>query len=225
VIKILSSDPETGATTKLIHLPPGWHDPELDWHPTVEEVFRLVGSTTMGGVLLPEGNYLYRPPGVLHGPVESDPVIGMTSVTRMDGESRIFRYTGDEFPHEHAQPITDAHERSPYTWYEKLDTNALPWEQAKGGPWEGVSYKWLNRHRETGGGAILLRLPAGWSGRGSAARGVLEEFVVEGSVDAGGVRYVEWGYACRAAGDPAGGYSTEEGARLVCWWDLDELEP
>jgi hypothetical protein len=224
VLKVLSRDPATGATTRLLHLPPGWHDHELDWHPTVEEAFRLVGWTRMGGELLPEGNYLYRPPGVLHGPVYADPIDGMTSVSRMDGESRIFRYSGNEFPHKHAQPITNDHERSPYTWYERLDTTELPWVGVSAGPWDGVSHKWVNRHRETGGGVILLRIPAGWDGSGTAATGAVEEFVVEGTLEAGRVEYREWGYACRAAGTAAGRYASETGARLICWWDVNELE-
>jgi hypothetical protein len=49
VLKSLSRDPQTGAQTRLLHLPPGWHDPQLDWHPTSEEGFRLAGRHEYAG--------------------------------------------------------------------------------------------------------------------------------------------------------------------------------
>jgi hypothetical protein len=224
VLKILSRDPQTGAQTRLLHLPPGWHDEQLDWHPTSEEGLRLAGRLWMGGELLGEGFYLYRPKGILHGPVLADPLVGMTSINRMDGEPRIFRYRGTELPHRHAQPITDDWRASPFTWHEKLDTNSLSWEPIKRGPWEGASCKWLNRNRDTGGGAVLLDLPPRWSGRGAPARGQVEEFVVDGTIVAGGVEFGRWGYALRPAAAPAGGYEAPEGTRLICWWERDETE-
>jgi hypothetical protein len=215
VFKVLTTDPESGAATMMMHLPPGWKDDVLDWHPCSEEAFRLSGAVQMADRHLPLGNYLYRPPGILHGPVRSDPVLGATMIQRFDKEMRVLRYEGDTFPHEDSQPITKDYERWPLEWHEKLAPG--------GGPWAGARYRWLNRHRDSGGGALHLQLPAGWSGPGAAAKGEVEEFVVEGSVTMGGQRYETWGYVCRAAGDPAGRYETSEGAMLICWWDVDEL--
>lgn len=62
-------------------------------------------------------------------------------------------------------------------------------------------------------------LPAGWSAAGSAARGPLEEFVLTGDLDAGGVTFGKWGYAYRPEGEPAGTYSTTSGATLLAWWN------
>ena len=92
---------------------------------------------------------------------------------------------------------------------------------------------WLGRHQRqvvspnkvTGGGAVLLSLPAGWRGEGSLARGPVEEFVVEGALIAGGKTYTKWGYAYRPAGAPARQYASPEGAILFCWWDdANELD-
>ena len=219
VWKPLRHDTSTGALTFMMHLPPGWHDEMLDWHPTTEEGFKLAGSTLLGGTLLDKGCYLYRPPGILHGPVSAPSDEGSTILQRMNGDIRILRYEGDEFPHEHLQPITDQHKDWPVEWNEKLDTKELEWEPVGAGGWAGASVKWLHRNRITGGGAVMLQIPAGWSGTGSAARGPLEEFVVEGSVVAGGEEYRKWGYAYRPAGAAAGEYSSPGGAVLFCWWD------
>lgn len=231
VWKPLRRDPSTGATTFMTHLPPNWHDPLLDWHPTTEEGFKLAGKTVLGDPAIDEGYtelgrgcYLYRPPGILHGPVSAPVDEGSTILQRMNGEMRILRYDGDEFPHAHLQPITDQHVDWPVAWNERLDTNALAWEPVVSGPWSGAAIKRLHRNRVTGGGAVLLQLPAGWSGAGSAARGPLEEFVVEGAMTAGGVDYRKWGYAYRPVGAAAGSYATTDGAVLFCWWDeADEL--
>jgi hypothetical protein len=223
VFKLLSSDPETGGYTKLQHMPPGWHDPALDYHDAAEEAFRLVGWNQLADRRISVGCYLYRPAGILHGPASSDPVNGSTGISRFPSSARILRYTGDEFPHVDSQPITDDYLHSPIEWVELLDSNTLPWLEAPG-PWAGASYKWLGRNRETGGGALLIDMPPGWEGGGAPGRGTTEEFVIEGSLIAGGVTYVKWGYACRAPGAPAGAYGTQEGARLICYWDENELE-
>src|SRR5205823_4961599 len=125
VVKVLTTDPETKAMTILLHLPPGWKDDELDYHPCAEEGFRLAGWVQIADRHLPVGNHLYRPAGILHGPVRTDPLIGATMIQRFPKEIRILRYTGDEFPHEDGQPINDDHEHDPFEWHERFDTNAL----------------------------------------------------------------------------------------------------
>jgi hypothetical protein len=40
----------------------------------------------------------------------------------------------------------------------------------------------------------------------------------------GGQWFERWGYACRPAGDPADGYQALGGARLICFWDENELD-
>jgi len=224
VYKLLTSDPVTKGSTVLLHCPPGWRDPVLDWHPTVEEAFTLQGSLQLGWNVMDEGSYLFRPPGVLHGPPHAHDVTGATFIIRMDGDSRILRYEGSEFPHRHMQPITDDWQRSPFTWVECLKTPGLPWLPVAAGPWAGARVKWVNRRNDgLPGSCALLELPAGWSGAGTQCRGQVEEVVVDGSLVAGGLEFQRWGFACRAAGDAAGSYASAGGATLICWFEADEL--
>ncbi len=225
VFKVLSRDQETGGSTILIHLPPGWRDDVLDWHPCSEEGLILGGLVTLADRRYTTGVYLYRPPGILHGPAAAPGEDGATIVQRFDSELRILRYTGDEFPHRDLQPITSHAESWPIEWVERLDPAERPWTTAGPGPWAGVDYKWLARDRRPGhGGSILLRLPAGRRSEPYPARGEMEEFVLEGEIDAPEGRFGRWGYACRPGGSTAGGLSTAEGATLVCWWQMNELD-
>lgn len=224
VWKPLSVHEETGACTYLIHLPPNWNDQVCDWHPGAEEAWIIDGATSMGfageegSTVLQPGHYCYRPPGILHGPAAAPSVHGATIFQRMSSEVRILRYDGDEFPNVNLQPINDDHKTWPVEWNEQIKTEDIPFADSEG-PWAGTQHKWIWRNTETGGGCVLLDLPAGWSGDGSPAVGSLEEFVLEGSLTAGGVEFGLWGYAHRPAGSPAGSYSTAEGAKILCYWD------
>jgi hypothetical protein len=219
VWKVLRTDEKTGGQTYVMHLPPGWILDALDWHPGSEEGFFLAGVCEMPDNHMEKGCYLYRPPGILHGPAVAPSLDGATMLQRMSGELLVLPYDGDEFPHEHLQPITDQYKDWPIEWNEHLDTNTLPWEPVTAGGWAGTSVKWVQRNTETGGGAVLLQIPVGWKGQGSPALGPIQEFVVEGSYTAGDQLYGTWGYSFRPAGLPAGTYSSEEGALLFCWWD------
>jgi hypothetical protein len=225
VFKLLSRDAETGGSTIMLHLPPGWHDELLDWHPCSEEGLILAGLVTLADRRYSSGVYLYRPPGILHGPAAAPHDDGATIIQRFDSELRILRYTGNEFPHRDLQPITRQAEDWPIEWVERLDPEERPWSTAESGPWEGARYKWLARDRRPGaGGSILIDLPAQWVGKGYEARGEIEEFVLAGEVEAPRERLERWGYACRPQGSPAGGLSTSDGARLIGWWQMNELD-
>jgi hypothetical protein len=221
----LSRDPTFGVTTWLGHSPPGWSDDELVYHPCVEEVFFLDGVTKLADRTYSHGHYLYRPPGILHGPAGSSRYDSRTNIYRFGSAAdTLLRYDGDEFPNVDSQPVTDEHEDWPVPWVEQLDSNQLPWSDVNSGPWQGARHKWLSRNRVTGGGTLLIDIPAGWSGAGSPAHGTIEEFVVEGELSMGGQWFEKWGYACRPAGDPARGYEALGGACLICFWDENELE-
>jgi hypothetical protein len=231
VWKELSTNDESGACTYLVHFPPNWHDPLLDWHPGAEEGFIIHGAVLVGkpewGDAYQElgpGDAFYRPAGILHGPARLPDFGGMTSLYRMSKELRIHRYTGTEFPHVHMTPMNDDWKTSPVGWNEQLPTDPLPWVPVTEGGWAGTRHKWVFRNTETNGGVILLDIPAGWEGTGTPTRGSAEEFVLDGSLTAGGVTFGLWGYAHRPPSTPAGSYSTETGARLLCYWDeADEL--
>jgi hypothetical protein len=133
VRKVLRRDPASGGLTYLLHLPPGWHDEVLDWHPTTEEAYILAGSVILADNVLDAGSSLYRPPGILHGPVSVPTDAGASTLSRMNGDSRILRYDGDEFPHRHMQPITDDYREWPVEWTERLDSKQLEWETVDAG--------------------------------------------------------------------------------------------
>ena len=222
-LKILREDADTGALTFMTHLPPNWHDPLLDWHPSTEEGYLIAGEVTLGPPAtmrhMKPGCYLFRPPGILHGPVASPNDLGATIVQRTNAPLRILRYKGKKFPHEDCRPITNDYLKSDVRWSELTDTNKLKWVKVEKGGWQGTRVRWVHENTRTGGGLVLLDLPTGWSGKGSPARGSLEEFLVAGDLKAGGVRYGKWGYAYRPQGDPAGRYATKGGARLLAWWN------
>lgn len=218
-LKILREDSETGALTFMTHLPPNWHDPLLDWHPSTEEGYLIAGEVVLNDRHMTPGCYLFRPPGILHGPVGAPNDLGATIVQRTNAPLRILRYRGKKFPHKDLQPITRDHLRTEVVWSEKTDTNKIRWQKLEKGGWKGARIRWVHENTRTGGGLVMLDLPAGWSGKGSAARGPLEEFVLEGELKAGGQQYRKWGYAYRPAGQAAGRYSTKGGARLLAWWN------
>ncbi len=222
VVKPLADDPATGATTMLIHCPPGWTDPGLDWHPHDEEVFFLGGCVQLHDRLYRAGDYLYRPPGILHGePAAAPELDGATTFHRFSGPLRILRYDGDEFPHLDCVPITRQHETWPIPWLEHVKGAEVPWRDVTVGGWAGVRAQELARNRVNRGGAWLLALPAGWEGRGSVATGPVEEFVVEGDLAAGEAALGRWGYVARPVG--AGSYGSEHGALLLLFSDEPEI--
>jgi hypothetical protein len=219
----ISADPDFTFTSILNHIPPWWRDDELVYHPCVEEAFIVNGTVQLADRVYEPGSYVYRPPGILHGPAFVPSDIGATLFQRFAAEGGILRYEGDEFPHADLQPVTDEYQRWPVEWVEHVDSNELPAIPVGTGPWAGATCKWLTRNRETGGGTILLDLPPYWTGSGSPGRGTVEEFVVSGEMTIGGQFFERWGYACRPAGEPAGSYGSQGGARLLCIWDEDEL--
>jgi hypothetical protein len=224
-LKVMRTDARTGGMTFLTHLPPNWTDPELDWHPSTEEGYIIAGDVVLNDRHLNAGCYLFRPPGILHGPVYSPNDLGATILQRTSGPLRILRYTGKKFPHRDLQPITNDHLKSDVAWSERTDTNSIRWVGVKKGPWAGTRVRWIHRNVRTGGGMVMLDIPAGWSGKGSAAKGDIEEFVLAGTLRCGGETLRKWGYAFRPSGAAAGRYSSRDGARLIAWWDhANELQ-
>ena len=217
-VKPLSRDEVTGGATFLVHLPPGWHDPQLDWHPATEESFKLAGWSRSGDRESGTPSYIYRPPGLLHGPTVAEATLGATFIARFDGDLSIIRVAAGA----QDQPMGPEYTAEGLIWHSDIDAVERRPAPADG-PWAGAAVRELRRDPHTGGGLVLLDLPAGWSGVGSRAQGELEELVLQGRVRAGRDELTRWGYACRPAGAPAGSYATDEGAVLACWLAVDEL--
>lgn len=74
-VKMLRADPDTGSTTHLAGLLPGWYMPGMEVHPVYEENYCLCGDVHIAeiagklGYTMTEGVFLCRPPGIAHGPV------------------------------------------------------------------------------------------------------------------------------------------------------------
>ena len=64
-VKLLRQD-ESGASTALVRFDPGARFP-AHRHPAGEEVLVLSGDVTIGPDPLKAGDYLYTPPGGVHG--------------------------------------------------------------------------------------------------------------------------------------------------------------
>jgi hypothetical protein len=215
VAKTLSQDEDSGAATYLMHLPPGWYDPHLDWHPATEESFKIAGWSKSGTRESGTPSYIHRPPGLLHGPTLMEAELGTTFLIRFDRASRIFRVPdGDQ-----DQPMGPEYSAEGLIWHP--DIEQVPRREVAAGPWAGTKLRELRRNRQRPGGLFLFDLPAGWEGEGARAAGPVEEFVLSGAVRAGDVEYTKWGYACRAAGAPAGRYASEQGAVLATWLEED----
>lgn len=72
--KVLSRDPATGDTTRLLRMAPGVETTETITHDFWEEVWILEGALTdLGqGRTFAAGMYACRPPGMRHGPYRTD---------------------------------------------------------------------------------------------------------------------------------------------------------
>lgn len=71
-IKLLWRDESSGAYTRLIEAGPGWTEKRREHHGCVEEVYMLSGDMTMGALgTMTAGGYIWRPPGIKHGPMHT----------------------------------------------------------------------------------------------------------------------------------------------------------
>lgn len=71
--KYMRRDPQTGAMSAVIWSPPGARHPKIEFHDTVEEMFQIVGDTTLrNSGRMDAGSYFWRPPYITHGPFSSD---------------------------------------------------------------------------------------------------------------------------------------------------------
>jgi hypothetical protein len=74
-VKVLRHDPDTGVSTHLAGLMPGWFAEGIEVHPVREESLTISGDVKIGlvsgepGYTCVVGSYYSRPPGVPHGPL------------------------------------------------------------------------------------------------------------------------------------------------------------
>lgn len=84
-IKLLYMDPQTGAYTRLIRAESGWREDRLEHHDCAEEAYTLEGEMYLGntGRSWGPGSYFWRPAGIKHGPMDTQP--GALFFLRTDG--------------------------------------------------------------------------------------------------------------------------------------------
>ena len=69
IVRVLSVDPETGATTTILKVPAGWQTPpSREKHSVLQEEFILSGELSFGGIDLKPPAYISMPAGTWHGP-------------------------------------------------------------------------------------------------------------------------------------------------------------
>lgn len=84
--KTLRIDLVTGERVFLNRLLQAGGDPRIEWHPCVEELYQIEGTTSMDHprdrFVLAPGVYCYRPPAIPHGPFRTDgPVLTLVRVS------------------------------------------------------------------------------------------------------------------------------------------------
>lgn len=71
--KYIRRDADTGEMSALVWAPPGASHPRIEFHDTVEEMFQVVGDTTLrNSGRMDAGSYFWRPPYITHGPFSSE---------------------------------------------------------------------------------------------------------------------------------------------------------
>jgi len=138
----LSNDPDTGASTQLVELPPGWAAPAGCFGAALELLI-VEGTVTIGEFRLKRFSYSYLPPGVSAGPWST---AAGARLLWMAGANLDFRAGG-------AAGIGTP---SPL-WIPQIDPSALPWQPTltPGFPL-GAMRKTLRIDPDTGAGTWLL---------------------------------------------------------------------
>ena len=85
--KSLRNDPETGWTTWLLGVLPGWNETRVEVHPVAEEAYQVQGSMSSDKGRFSAGKYFWRPPDIPHGPFGTD--VGCLTFFRVDGEFEV----------------------------------------------------------------------------------------------------------------------------------------
>lgn len=217
-VKVLNLDPEIGAGTRIMSLPPGWRksDRGACYHECAEEVFVLGGDIILDDTYTyTQGCYLYRPAGIVHGEIERTEN-GCLLLSMTDGKmdwNLPESFPGGKYLGEYAvREIKDGRGHVGF-----LDTGKMEWEDLVGAyrSKSGLMQKVLSVDKATGASTILVKIPAGFRGVGTHFHECLEEFyIIDGSVIFdNNIVYKAGCYACHPPRVVHGhGECSEEGA-------------
>jgi hypothetical protein len=157
--KTLSADPDTGAATVILRLPPGRRTADVGFFACDIEVFVLDGAFTVNGSTFGLDCYGYWPAGFCQEDVAS--TAGADVLAFIDGAPHRVggRPPAGRFDQSRAVPYLDSHEMAWST--EGLDPDY---------EWFGFRWKVLRHHERTDATTFLLDTPAqrhppGWMAR------------------------------------------------------------
>lgn len=226
--KIFRIDPATKGASRVLTHTPGWEEPNFGYHLHTEEAFRVYGEGKMpdesysGGVqynITRGGCYTYRPPGWVHdGSTLTDSMSFLTN----DGPAT-HQIVPREMVGKNAMYPNDFEKAiGPRGYVKRLDTNLMRWvpilnsdknhfvESHKDA--SKISYKPLSRDMNTGAETLLIKYDRGYiEAEGGLTTGVVEFFVLEGSLEIFNKRFRKYGYAYVPKGYKAESLASKEG--------------
>ena len=215
-VKILSADPETGAFTGLVRLPPGWQRPAGQLSATVESMV-VDGELQADGVARRFGFYEHAPRGGVQ-----------RALATASGATLLF-FARDSAPHFIAAPPPDddappsvgngGRENAEAERIE-LDTERMAWSYSTiPGPPDGHVHKILRRDPRTGGMTVMLSTVPHREYPALEFHDCVEEYyVIEGEVWLGNSGLMRAGsYFWRPPFITHGPFSSRTGAVSVVW--------
>lgn len=207
--KLVNEDPDTGALTLVVKLPPGAADPTRGSHSADQELFLLEGDLTLDGETFHAPAYWHFPAGTIHG--DSDTQSGAILISSFTGAVDFTAAT-------EAERATPAVSRG-------IDADAIEWSQTselvEGYTYVGPLTKMLREDPVTGGSASLVRLPPGYAHPHlSFHQYTQEQFLLEGTVNETGVERHALAYWCHPPGEVHGkSFTTDQGCTSLLLFD------
>jgi hypothetical protein len=207
--KLLNTDPDTGAFTMLVKLPPGAVDAARGSHSCDEEMFLLEGDLTIDGERFHAPAYWFFPAGTIHG--DSHTEGGAVLIEAFTGPFGFIAAAGKELA---ATPVSRG-----------VDVDALEWkatnELRENYHYAGPVSKVLRGDPETGGFTSMARLPAAYAHPDLAYHQCTQEqFLLEGRVNETGKDRHALAYWCHPPGEVHGkSFTTDEGATSLLFFD------
>jgi hypothetical protein len=201
-IKVLSSDPVTGALTGLVRLPAGYRRP-VGFVAAETELIVLEGSLRVGETMRDFGYYEYAPAGTTQAPWSTE-----------TGATLLFfaRDRSPEFaPHEGPRGADGRIE---------IDSELEPWTQSPiPGPSEGLLHKTLRLIEETGEMTVLVSNVRHYDYPMLEFHDCIEEiYLIEGDIWLGNSGLMRDGsYFWRPPFITHGPFYSETGALMLVW--------
>lgn len=207
--KLMNQDPDTGAFTMVVKLPPGAGDAARGSHSSDQEMFLLEGDLTIDGETFHSPAYWHFPAGTIHGASHTES--GAILIESFTGPCDFTAATEEE---QADPPISRG-----------IDVDGVEWsatsELVEGYTYVGPLSKVLREDPETGGSTSLVRLPAGYAHPHlSFHQYTQEQFLLDGTVNETGVERHAPAYWCHPPGEVHGkSFTTDEGCTSLLLFD------